>query len=375
VAEIGKTDCYTLIKARSELIKASKSMNRQYLALLGLAIVIVVFYHISYMVNDIPQEFGYPPIGGRMSTLLVILRQPGVFAVPTFLFISGSFFAYASQARGKGTRFAYKVSWENIKHVFWPYLIWSIAFYIAIYIGRDETYTIQGYIKNLIVGYPYHFIPILVFYYAIAPILVLLSKRFGLIVIVVIAIYQVFLINLIYPGILGFDLPRWMNYMALPVLKGTLAVWGIFFPMGVIFGLNMRMIMPVLKKLKWLFLVLTFTLFALTILNITSIINAPWARFLFPVAFILLVPIIKRQSIPMVRSLERIGQRVYGVYLTHLLILYLALLIIYAVAPTLLYYRILLIPGLFALALGLPLITMKSFSQSRARVLYKYVFG
>ena len=350
-------------------------MNRSFLALLGLSIVIVVLYHTTVMLDVIPEELGYPRIEYRYMTILAVVRSIGIFAVPTFLFISGSFFAYASQARGKDTNFAYKVSWRNIMHVLWPYLIWSIAFYIAVNIGRDETYTIPGYIKNLIVGYPYHFIPILVFYYAIAPILVLLSKRFGWIVIGVIAIYQVFLICLLYPGILGVDLPQWMNSLAPPVLKETMATWGIFFPMGLIYGMNMRKIMPELKKFKWYSLVSTVTLFALTVLNLTSIINAPWAQFLCPVAFLLLVPIINRQSIPMGRSFEMIGQRVYGVYLTHMLVLYITLLIIDAVAPILFNYRILLIPGLFALALGLPLITMKVFSQSRVRILYQYVFG
>jgi hypothetical protein len=87
------------------------------------------------------------------------------------------------------------------------------------------------------------------------------------------------------------------------------------------------------------------------------------------------IPTIKRQSIPMVRSFERIGQGVYGIYLTHLLVLYLALLVINAVAPTLFYFRILLLPFLFALALGLPLVVMNGFTRSRAKIIYPYVFG
>lgn len=175
-------------------------MKRQFPAFRGLAIVIVVFFHSIVMVNDIPVELGYPPMEGWKHIFLSILGSLGIFAVPTFLFISGSFFAYATQTRGKGAKFLYKVSWANIIHILWPYIIWSIAFYIAIFIGRGETYSISGYIKNLIVGYPYHFIPLLIFNYFLAPIFLLLGKRFGWILLLAIAIYQVTLINLLHLG-------------------------------------------------------------------------------------------------------------------------------------------------------------------------------
>ena len=77
-----------------------------------------------------------------------------------------------------------------------------------IFFLNDQKYTLLEYLKNFIVGYPYNFVPLLIFYYLISPILVRLSKKYGLIVIVVIAAYQFFLINLLNPGITGFYFSR-----------------------------------------------------------------------------------------------------------------------------------------------------------------------
>lgn len=350
-------------------------MNRQYLALNGLAIAIVVLNHTIMMVQDIPRELGYHPIVGWQNSIMIILNLLGIIAVPTFMFISGSFFSYAAQGKDKSLKFMYKVSWANIKHVLWPYLIWSIIFYIAVFIGRGEQYSMLGYLKNLITGYPYHFIPLLIFFYAIAPLLIRLGKRYALIILALLILYQFVIINLVYPGLFGFTLPQWMNILALPVLSSTLAVWGVFFPLGLFCGMHMRSVLPLLQRVKWILLALSITCFLIAILNAMSVVKAGWAEFLCPVLFVLLLPVIKRQTIPFVRGFEKIGQRVYGIYLTHLLVLYFLILALDLLVPELLAFRFWLLPILFALALGTPLVLMHYLQISPGRKIYPYIFG
>src|SRR5512139_3000186 len=102
-------------------------MNRQLGALRGLAILIVVLYHTIGLGISIPQEWGYPSIEVWSRTILSLLQQPGTFAVPIFLFISGCFVSYA--AGGTPPRLSWKTVWSGLKRLLWPYILWSSVFY------------------------------------------------------------------------------------------------------------------------------------------------------------------------------------------------------------------------------------------------------
>jgi hypothetical protein len=345
-------------------------INRQFAGLRGLAMSLVVLHH-SIHFGFMTQELGYPPADGWIYSVLAILQQLGVFAVPTFLFISGAFFSYA--ARGSDPpKLPWPVVWAGLKHLLWPYLFWSIAFYVVIYVVRDDVYTPLGYLKNLLVGFPFHFIPLIAFYYAISPILVKFAKRYGHILLVAIGFYQLILINLLSPGTLGYTFPEWMQILAPPILRTTLAQWGIYFPLGLVYGINAGTLLPQLQKLKWVSLIATVLFFVISL----STWSFSLAYYIFPLAFLFYAPTIKRNSIPMVRQLEEIGKRSYGLYLTHLIGLTFVFLGIQHLLPWLLNYQPLLQPVLFAAGLGIPLLVMNSSTRlPKFRPAYRYVFG
>ena len=81
------------------------------------------------------------------------------------------------------------------------------------------------------------------------------------------------------------------------------------------------------------------------------------------------------QSIPLVRLLERIGKRSYGLYLTHLIVLDLTLLCIGTLWPMLFKYQLALLPLLFLIALAIPMFLMQQLAASRLRSIYRYVLG
>jgi hypothetical protein len=321
----------------------------------------------------IPQEFGYPPLGGTSQLFLLALSQLGMFAVPSFLFVSGCFFAYAS--RGDQSKLSYKTVLAGLRHIFWPYLIWSIIFYFVIYIGQDTTYSISGYLKNLIVGYPFDFIPLLAFFYVLSLILVRLCKHFGWILIGLIALYQITLLNLVYPGILGFIFPGWVHVLVPPVIGHTIAEWGIYFPLGLVYSLNANRLAPQLLRFKWLLVSTIAVTFIVAYLNAATVLVFPLADHICPLLFLLTFTIVKRNSIPMVRNLEKIGKRSYGLYLTNLIVLYIILLLIKVLFPGLLYYQLLLLPFLFGFALLIPLTFMINLEHLPIYRVYPYVFG
>jgi peptidoglycan/LPS O-acetylase OafA/YrhL len=348
-------------------------MNRQFGALSGLAIILVVLNHSIHMSVLVPQQLGYHPVDGIGGLLLIALQQLGTCAVPTFLFISGCFVVYG--ARNSTVWQSYKSTWARLPHILWPYAVWSVAFYILVYEQSNEHYTFFGYIKNLLVGYPFNFVPLLVLYYLLSPLLVRLGKRYGAVLIGVVGIYQLILINLLIPNALGFQFPDWMRVLVPRVVSATLADWAIYFPLGIVYGLHSKSLLPWLQKLRWVSVAAAIILLALRILNEAAILHVPLAGSLAPLPLMALIPLIKRDSIPMAQQLEWVGKMSYGLYLTNLIVADATIWLIQYALPGLLESQIVIEPLMFVAALGIPLIVMKTLSQLPIRGAYRYVFG
>jgi hypothetical protein len=60
-------------------------------------------------------EAGIPATNGVGDFILMTFTLLGVFAVPTFLFISGSFFIYS--IRGQESRLSYRTVFKGLKHI------------------------------------------------------------------------------------------------------------------------------------------------------------------------------------------------------------------------------------------------------------------
>lgn len=348
-------------------------MNRQFPALSGLAMLLIVLNHTIEMGTSAPVQAGYPAVEGPLRMLLSLLQGLGVFAVPTFLFISGTFVAYA--ARGEPPTLTGKFLKNSLSHILWPYLLWSLVFYLVVFWQFDEHYGPLGTVKNLLTGYPFHFVPLLVLYYVLAPLLVRVGRRWGWLVIAGIGLVQLFLINVLHPGALGFTLPSQAQALVPPVIGRTLADWAIYFPLGLVFGLNAKRWLPALQRLKWAAATGAVVFFVLGFLHFSKVITVPLASYLAPLSFVLFAPSIKRDWIPGARRLETVGKRSYGLYLTHLLVLDLTLWSIQVLAPGLFRFQLLLLPLLFAVALFVPLLAMDGLARSPRRTVYRYVFG
>lgn len=342
-------------------------MNRQYGALSGVAIILIILNHAITAGDSVA------PVAGLARQLLTVLQALGAFAVPTFLFISGAFVSYA--ARGKSA-LSLKFIWGSVKHILWPYLIWSFIFFLTVLLTRNEQQSAAGYIKSLLVGYPYHFIPLLLFYYLIAPLLVILGRRWGWLLLLAIGLYQLFLLYAVKPELFGANPPGWTWWLTPPVLRNTMADWAIYFPLGLIFSMHNAAIKPHLQRWKWISLAAVVALFALGILNAFGALTAPWARFVAPVPLMFLLPIINRSAIPLVGRFEQVGRRSYGIYLVHFIVLDLVLFLARQLAPGLFAWPVVLYPLLFIAALFIPLLVMEwAAKRPSTRKVYRYVFG
>jgi peptidoglycan/LPS O-acetylase OafA/YrhL len=348
-------------------------MNRQFGALTGLAMTLIVMNHSISIALDQLAKVGGSSLSTWELVILTVLQALGAFAVPIFFFISGSFVAYAAQ--GEPPRLSRKFLWSSLRHILVPYMIWSVIFYILVYIQHNERYSLLGYAKNLLVGYPFHFIPLLAVYYLLSPWLVILARRTAALLLILIGIYQLFSINVVFPGYLGFQFPEWARLVTLPVLRTTIADWGIYFPLGLVYGVHARRLLPWLKRYAWIFLLVTAILFVIGMLNAFGNMFFPIARLLCPLTFTLVVPAISRDQIPWVRTLEKIGKRSYGLYLTHLIILNLCLLLIQGLVRGVLRSPFLLFPILLALGIVIPMVLMELAARGPTRRVYRYLFG
>ncbi len=259
-------------------------MNRGFTALSGIAMLLIVINHTIHMGTNVPVDLGYAPVTGVAQSILTFLQALGAFAVPTFLFISGSFVAYAARSQKKVL--SIRFIWASVRHILWPYLIWSVIFYIVAYLNRGWTFTFTGYLKNLVIGFPFHFIPLLMFYYIVSPILVILGRRFGWLLIGVIGAYQLLLIVLLNPATFNFSLPEALQILVPPIIGSTLADWAIYFPIGIVYNLHAATYAPWLKRQRWILIALTVLTFLLGILDANALINFPIARFITPLFLI-----------------------------------------------------------------------------------------
>ncbi|MDX1688699.1 MAG: acyltransferase [Candidatus Promineifilaceae bacterium] len=348
-------------------------MSRQFVAFSGLAMVLIVLNHSIQMSMEAAVAAGYALPGGVGRFLLTVLQALGVFAVPIFLFISGAFVAYAAKG---APRLSTKFVWKSIRHILWPYLVWSIVFYILIYFHGGQRFSAAGYLKNLATGFPFHFVPLLILFYVASPALIPAARRHPWLLLGVIGGYQLLLIAIRQPDVFSISLPAPVRLLNPPIVGGTFSDWGIFFPLGTVFSLHASSLKTRLERVKWISVLATLALFVLGLLHATDVVSAPWARFIVPLPLLLVVPVVQRRSIPAVQQLEKVGKRSYGLYLTHLIVIDLLLWAIELLARPLLAYQYVLFPLLFVVGLALPVIIMSDVAQRRpTRKVYRYVFG
>lgn len=348
-------------------------MSRQFPVLRGLAILFVLINHSIAMSLWMASLYHYPTPSQAVMIILTSIKEIGVFAVPIFLFLSGSFFGYALQKRTTGK--AYRTVLQSLQGVILPYLIWSVVFYLITYLVLGEQFSLVGYLKNLLVGYPFNFVPLLIFFYLVSPLLLLAIKKFPVLSMLAILIYQLFVANILNPSIFGLSMPAWTYNLTPPVLRVTFSNWGIFFPLGMVYYQFMRTVNEPMKKYALPIGLVTILLFVLNILYLMQVINLPIAGILCPVVGLLLIPTIQRDQVPGHTWIERIGKYSYGLFLTNLTVITLLLSLIHLLFPWLLEYYLVLVPVILVPTLYIPWGLMLYIERPPQRMVYPYLFG
>jgi len=349
-------------------------MNRQFAALRGIAMILVVLHHAVDLTKMAAERAGYAPLAGVGAAIVTPFYELGIYAVPLFLFISGAFMAYA--AKGTPPTVSWKVVHNALKRLIWPYLLWSVVVYVEVYFHYGEVHSVMEYVKKLIIGTPFEFVPLLLFFYFVAPFIAKWAQgRRGLLLIVGFSLLQLVAMNMEKPGILGFYFPGWMP-TDIPIIGGTLAQYAVYFPLGLVYSMNAKAINPVLERWKRPLLILIIALFGLHLLYAYHVFYAPILQYVAAAVTMMYMPLIPRTAVPQVRRIERISKRSYGLYLIHFTLIDVLLFAIASFVPGLFRVQLLLMPIMFVLGFVIPIFVMEKLSQVKlVRPVYQYIFG
>lgn len=345
---------------------------------------------------------GNPPYLGEYSTLpyygLSVIRQLTLFSVPAFLFISGYFIAYA--ARGKQATLSWKVVRTRIASLLWPYLIWSVIAYTlqllqSALLKGSGSYSLGEFLLRLATGRvveAYFFVPLLVQFYVLAPIIARFAKqRSGMLLVIALAL-QLSISGAWYLHMLGVILPRGVRF----VLESDTALfvrWAVFFPLGTVCGFQAGRIGRWLSRYKWFLLVTAIAFGVLSVLETlalnhlqTDILHRSLRVYLathelklstmaYAVVTIFAILAFGRKAVRFADLVERIGSRSYGIYLVHPIVIQIIATFLYFTTPWLASQQWLLQPILFLSTVGLPILLMTVVARSPGKKFYRYAFS
>jgi membrane-bound acyltransferase YfiQ involved in biofilm formation len=366
-------------------------MMRRLLLLSGLAILAVVSNHAAgwgyvamfwwtdrYRPVTVPN---YEQLGSLPYYALLAIRQLTVFAVPTFLFVSGFFIAYS--ARGTHPTLNWKVIRTRLADILVPFFVWSVVFLLVDSFIGDKRSPVTYLYEVLFGASAYFYIPLVCQFYLLSPFLVSAAKTRGKLLLLICGIVQLSLVLVKYPSLFGVQAASLDLINTLPV--SLFINWIFFFALGLVAGFNSDQFRQHLGQLKWALLAAVIALGLLAIAEPEMIYRATgidWrggvataSTNLYAVAFVLCFLAFDKIQIPLSNLMAQFGSRIYGIYLVHPQVLTLVAKAVYHFVPGLLASQILFQPLLVISGLATPLLLMAAVARSPARRTFRYLFG
>lgn len=369
-------------------------MVRRLLYFMGFSIICVVLNHTSawgfvsmfwwtdrYLPVSVPN---FDQMGSASYYALRFIEQFIIFSIPTFLFVSGFFLAFAT-GRNRST-VSREVVFTRVKNLLIPYVLWSCA-YLGLEVILGRNLTLGQFARILLTGQAteaYYFIPVLIQLYLISFILIPLARNHWKEVLLLSGLFQLFILLLRYVMILDLDILALQPFFFLTsswLFTGFL----FWFASGIVFGFHSSVIKPWFIRRRWYAFVALILVFLLGILEWEALLRASGQAWIPPEEtlidqiyaglFIITFLGFEHVALPSMKAISQIGTRSFGVYLVHSLALIYTSKLIYHFAPGILGMQWIFQPILFAAGLGIPLLLMEIAARSPARRFYSYLFG
>lgn len=359
-------------------------MTKRLFWLNGIAILLVVLNHAvgwsftamfwwtdQYRAVSVPN---FDAVGSPAYYILLVLKQLTPIAVPIFLVVSGYFIAFAGRAG-----LNWKMVWVRLKSILIPYLIWSV-----VTMGLDMALGTQisplKFVLNLILGdaaQVYYYVPLICQLFVLSPLLVpMMRSQNWKKVLAAAALLQFIMLIPNYLDLFGI----WA--VDVDWFFGNLAF---FFVFGLALNFHLEEIRAWLQRTRWAWVaaLVVFTLAALVETEIYFRLElGDWrggvetlAATLFAVSFLMVFIAFDQISVPYAGLLGKIGQKSYGIYLMHPLVLMVMAKLVYHLAPAVLGWQWLFLPLLMAAGVAVPALLMRVVARTPLRKGYHFLFG
>jgi fucose 4-O-acetylase-like acetyltransferase len=359
-------------------------MTKRLLLLNGLAALMVVINHAAsyglhalFFWTDRYRDVTVPNFdqyGSAAYYVLFIAHEVAEFAIPAFLFVSGYFVAFA--ARTAKTSVGWDFVFSRIKKLIIPFVIWIT---ILIILLQKFPPTLQEVLTL------YYYIPLIIQYYLLSPILVPLAKNHWKLLLIATAIIQLGLGFLRLPALLGLDWP------GVELLIRLTPIW--FFPgrifyfsIGLVAGMHVQEFGQWISRVKWGLLITAIIVFAITIIEYEYLVNLLDRYWLIPVyagalkpiyavSLVLCILAFAEVRLPYANKISDIGAKSLGIYFINTPVLYVVGSLLYYFAPAVLGMPFLYQAFLLTFGYMVPLLMMSITVRTPARKVYHYVFG
>jgi len=340
----------------------------------GLAILGVILNHANWHVLsqfEPGEPGGYP---------FVVFDQIGKFAIPAFMLITGYFIAYAA---GSKRDLSWRVVRARLENLLWPWLIWSAILMVG-HSFQGGSISPSEFLRTSVIHY--YFIPLLILYYLLAPLVVKLARSRAPLLLVGAAVVQLLAIALFYTRVYHPSFPgapkSWIDLGPLQYLR-----FAFYFPFGVVCGMYPRAAKNYLTRSKSVLPWLTLFFFGLAIVETALVYNVGgefWptggdqtklSSALFSTTLLFCFLVFDKLTVPSARAVKQLGTHSYGLYLCHYPILGVIATGIEWAAPWVASQGWLFLPSLLVLTITLSMLMMKGAARLPAKRFYRYLFG
>jgi surface polysaccharide O-acyltransferase-like enzyme len=303
-----------------------------------------------------------------------VIKQLTPFSVPVFLVVSGYFIAFASRAG-----LSWKMVRMRIRDLLIPYLIWSVVV-MALDTVFGTRFSLGQIVVNLLVGNAspvYYYVPLICQLFVLSPFLVpLIRSSNWKKVLAAAGLLQILLMVFQYLCIFGIFSVN-INWFF-----GNLVF---FFALGVALNFHLDEIRAWIhrRRFYWLAALGVFALLAVIETEVYFRLELgdyrggvqTLAATLYTLSFLLVFIEFDRLQFRYAGLLGKIGQKAYGIYLMHPVVLLLAAKTIYHLVPWMLGWQWLFQPVLLLSGIGIPLFAMRVVARSPLRGGYRFLFG
>lgn len=359
-------------------------MTKRLLLLNGLAALMVVLNHsASYGLNalffwtDRYRDVSVPnfdQFGSIAYHILFTVHEIAEFAIPAFLFVSGFFISFAARTSTTGLKWEYVIS--RIKKLIPPFILWSVVLMILL---RNFPPTFRQVMTV------YYYIPLIIQYYLLSPLLVPLARDHWKGLLIVTGFIQLGLESVRLLALLGVDIPGLQLIIDLtPIYFFPGRIF--YFSIGLVAGLHIQGFAQWIKQARWFLLGGAFVFLALSIIEyefLTELLEKPWLvpyysgvlKALYAVSLTLSILAFDLVRLPFKAQISDIGAKSLGIYFVNTPALYVAGTLMYYFVPAVLGMPLLYQAILIAFGYGVPLLLMAIGSKTPARRVYHFVFG